>query len=233
MTKRKDSLAKECDVMAARCAWLIKPASGTAPTTTSDDATNILFTRCGDKDERVDALAQFGLQRWIDFRREDPKGRNGQRSRIVEQQEEARMKWKASHERLLASHRALEAATSLWRHGADIERELAKKHGMADAGVADAAALFDKLKHLLAELDDVAAAMRVLRTNGRFGVGAYAALEGMTQREWQTALKVQAKKLAEAGVTAAEVAFVCNWSDEVSKPAARKAVRRTSQIPEG
>lgn len=219
MTKRKDTLAEACRAMVGRCVWVIHGARGPAPKSYTDDDLTELFTLVNIEDETVHALAVFALQRWIDASREGASEAGETQSPIIRQQLVGRAKEKAAHTHVREAIARLEAATGLWadKHEAD-----------AASGTDDSRRVGELLSQAHVLLQALDQSMLRVRLGGRFIPGArgFLPLEGLSQRQWQAALKEQAEMLVDAGVSVEHVAIICGWEGSKPKTTKRNAGRR-------
>lgn len=237
MTKRKDTLAEACELTAARSAWAIQGCKGKPPKRVAPKHVEVLFKALESDKDWFAALAQFGVQRWMDFRREAPTAMGKSTASFIQDQELAREKGKAAHHHLQAARKELEAACRLWKQSVDAEFGRGSMDG-ATPPAPEAAWLYQNLIRVRDAAAQLDASALTVRTNGRTmkikgDDVRFTSLEGLSTRQWQAALKPEIQELLDAGVPAQYVAVIVDWNHHDPKRAKKNLRRRVSKKSRG
>lgn len=235
MTKRKDTLAEACELMAARSAWAIRGGKGKPPNRVTPEHVEVLFKTLNSDRDWLAALAQFGVQRWMDFRRESPAAMGKSASPIIQRQELAREKGKAAHLQLQAAREHFDAACGLWKES--IDTEFGPGSAETTPPMTIAAQFYQDLvraRDTVALLDDAGLAVR---TDGRTmkikDEDNFSSLEGLSTRQWRAALKPKIKELLDAGVPSQHVSVIVDWNHPDPKRAKKNLRRRVRKKSRG
>lgn len=150
--------------MVGRCAWAIRGGRGKPPSTYNDADWDLLSEATNSAVESDKALADFGLQRWVDASREGA-GSEKSESRVIQTQKRARQRSKAAHAQLQSALQHTGGALALWQESVAADEQVKAWSPQANQVAQD---LVQAVEHLTAIVE----LMRQVRTEGRYIPGA-------------------------------------------------------------